>query len=559
MSKLYLVFVFYLLSFISFGHNSAVLETNDKQTENLASLAKVWGFLKYYHPNVAKGNYNWDEQLLLILPKVEKAQNKEELSKIYLEWLSNLGVVKECSSCKKTSKNESFDKNFNLDWMNDFNVFTPELSQKLKYIEENRFQGKNFYVKAAPHENIEVTNEPVYKDFEFLTRDFRLLSLFRYWNIIEYYFPYKYQTDQNWNDVLNEMIPKYINAQNATEYHFAMLETVIKLDDGHANFYSNQIGDFFGRKYIPAFFSLVENKIVITGFSNETISKMYGLKKGDIVEEIDHKNVLQKADERMKYIHGSNKYAKSKDYDYIVFNDKADSLSLTIKRNDSIFYKKVKLLDGYRYMNVQPVVKDKNYFIDENNIGYIDLANLGMKEQDDMMRELQDTKALIIDIRNYPKIRPYRIARRLIQNDKEYLKIFKPDFNYPGKFVWKKTEVNTPLKNEFYAGKVVLIVNEETQSAAEYLTMLLQTGDNVTTLGSQTAGADGDICKVSFLGFKAFMSGLGIFYPDDTPTQRVGVKVDIEVRPTIKGIQEERDELMEAAKEYVLKEDKIKS
>jgi hypothetical protein len=32
----------------------------DKQKiNNLETLGLVWGFLKYYHPNIAKGNYNW--------------------------------------------------------------------------------------------------------------------------------------------------------------------------------------------------------------------------------------------------------------------------------------------------------------------------------------------------------------------------------------------------------------------------------------------------------------------------------------------------------------------
>jgi hypothetical protein len=41
--------------------------------------------------------------------------------------------------------------------------------------------------------------------------------------------------------------------------------------------------------------------------------------------------------------------------------------------------------------------------------------------------------------------------------------------------------------------------------------------------------------------------GLAIFYPDGTPTQRVGIRVDVLVRPTIRGIAERRDEVIEAA------------
>lgn len=40
---------------------------------------------------------------------------------------------------------------------------------------------------------------------------------------------------------------------------------------------------------------------------------------------------------------------------------------------------------------------------------------------------------------------------------------------------------------------------------------------------------------------------LGVYYPDGRPTQRIGILPDIEVRPTIAGIREGRDELIEAA------------
>ena len=43
------------------------------------------------------------------------------------------------------------------------------------------------------------------------------------------------------------------------------------------------------------------------------------------------------------------------------------------------------------------------------------------------------------------------------------------------------------------------------------------------------------------------ISGIGVFYPDKRPTQRVGIIPDIEVRPTIAGIRAGRDELLEAA------------
>jgi len=43
------------------------------------------------------------------------------------------------------------------------------------------------------------------------------------------------------------------------------------------------------------------------------------------------------------------------------------------------------------------------------------------------------------------------------------------------------------------------------------------------------------------------ISGIGVFYPDKKPTQRIGIIPDVEVKPTIEGIRAGRDEVLEAA------------
>jgi hypothetical protein len=43
------------------------------------------------------------------------------------------------------------------------------------------------------------------------------------------------------------------------------------------------------------------------------------------------------------------------------------------------------------------------------------------------------------------------------------------------------------------------------------------------------------------------IGGIGVFYPDGKPTQRVGIIPDVPVRPTIAGIRAGQDEVQDAA------------
>ena len=71
--------------------------------------------------------------------------------------------------------------------------------------------------------------------------------------------------------------------------------------------------------------------------------------------------------------------------------------------------------------------------------------------------------------------------------------------------------------------------------------------------GSQTTGADGNVSEIYLPGnIRTMISGIGIYYPDGTETQRIGIVPDIEVKPTIKGIRDNRDEVLEKAIEYIL-------
>ena len=104
---------------------------------------------------------------------------------------------------------------------------------------------------------------------------------------------------------------------------------------------------------------------------------------------------------------------------------------------------------------------------------------------------------------------------------------------------------------DHYKGKVIVLLNEESLSQAEWTAMCFQTAGNTTIIGSQTAGADGNVTELDFKGFHTRYTGIGVYYPDRRETQRIGIVPDIEVKPTIKGIQEGKDEVLDRALLFV--------
>ena len=82
--------------------------------------------------------------------------------------------------------------------------------------------------------------------------------------------------------------------------------------------------------------------------------------------------------------------------------------------------------------------------------------------------------------------------------------------------------------------------------------MAYRVNPNSTVIGSTTAGADGNVSQFYLPGgISTMISGIGVYYPDGKETQRIGILPDIELKPTIQGIEEGKDELLEKAIEII--------
>ena len=203
--------LFTLLLLLNFN-NKCYCAIDDSEGKRIKTFIKVWGFLKYYHPSAGSGDMNWDGEFLNNIDSVSKIENNADANIFYLKWIESLGKIDECKNCfEKVS--DSLKYNLDLEWINDSVTFSKELKVMFNKILSNRNPSGNAYVQYHFFsKNTKYSGEKVYSDSVYPASGMRLLSLARYWNIIEYFFPYKYLIGQNWNNVLSEMIPEFRSA-----------------------------------------------------------------------------------------------------------------------------------------------------------------------------------------------------------------------------------------------------------------------------------------------------------------------------------------------------------
>lgn len=127
-----------------------------------------------------------------------------------------------------------------------------------------------------------------------------------------------------------------------------------------------------------------------------------------------------------------------------------------------------------------------------------------------------------------------------------------PDLQNPGTFREIGFTDMTFRGDRAEERRIVVLVDENTQSNAEYCTMALQTSPYVTTIGSRSAGADGNVVEITLPGEYTMMVGsLGLTYPDGRQCQRVGVHLDEEVFQTLESFRADSDAVVERAVELL--------
>lgn len=514
------------------------------ETQKLAATCKVWGFLKYYHPNVAKGNFNWDDQLFKVLPKIEEAKTDIQFSNVIEKWINSLGKVKAYKAELPNEEIDYFDKNFDLSWTQNTVLFSKSLCQKLKFIEQNRIQGKQYYVESG----VEFTNEVEYDLFDDKDKSFRLLALLRFWNYVEYFFPYKYQMDQNWDLALTELLPRTINPVSEVDFYLLLKEMSAKLNDTHALFGANKLFEIFGWNSVPFEFKFIGNKAIVTGFKNDSLSAINDIKIGDVITKIQGRSIDVLIKENLKYAEGSNYPAQLNHLEWPIFSQKSNVSEIEFVRDGKIGVKEINYYE-YKDLKINYENNSEKYKFIENNIGYANLAVLTPDDVSTMMEKFKNAKAIIFDIRNYPQGTNFAIAEYLNPEPKNFVKSIDADLSWPGRYIWRKEDTPCGKVNpDYFKGNVILLVNEKSISHSEFTAMTLMVAPKTTIIGSQTAGTDGRNYRFQIIkGLWTSFTTYGVFYPNKKEVQRIGIVPDIEVKPSILGIQQGKDEILDRA------------
>lgn len=503
------------------------------------------------------GQKDWDEELLNLVDPVCEASNDDQVNEILYEWFEGLGDTDYGTDFYDMSweNADEDDKLFLADttWRDDPEYLGEDLSSALMEIDKvpTIYRGNApMFITRNQISIASFDNEKVLDDFDFSDKADRLLGLFRMWNVIEYYYPYVDILDKEWMDVLDEMIPIMLEGDDEHSYCMAMEHFTAQLHDAHALYGYAGVLEEYGEYSAPVRLIRAEGQYVVN-----FVYRDCDLQVGDVIVAFNGRPIEDIIEEQKQYISITEDDKILNQMEGFLLSAKESDMDITVRRGDDEISVTTQGMSLEESQTVKGEEKEP-YEVLNNNIGVINPKVLTDDEFSNIMKKVEKTDGLIIDLRQYPKNGNWinTLAEYIKAEETPFCRAISISPTIPGAYLTNYIETSGGKQVPYHYEKpVVILMNERTQSLAEYTIMMFRDGHNTIVIGSNSVGSDGNLAYLygpegNILQF----SGVGILTAEGEQTQRVGLSPDIYVEPTVSGIKEGKDELIEAAVQYIV-------
>ena len=531
------------------------------QKESLYKLAKVWGYVKYRHPAVIAGQINWDAELFRVLPLVVQAESEEAVNAVLLDWLDRFPFEQATAEAAQTElemlANAPGTGN-DMSWISDRDFLGKGLCTRLESLSRTHGEDWTHAYASWGEGGVDFSNEASWSDFDGTDEGIRLLGAFRFWNAYEYFSPNVDITRTDWDQALRNAIEDMLAAEDRTGYERALGRLTAQTGDNHVMLETPGLSflRFYGSYWLPCTFLSIDGEVVVESVPADCTA----LQPGDVLLAVDGMTMADRIAELSGYfpLPEPDKFVNALSYPLVTAAD--ETSRITLRRDGQELTVEVSNRKTY-YGGSAPA---ESGLIEDGRIGYIAPRTLQEGDLEQLMDTFAHTDGLVVDLRQYPSVAiTYLLAEYLNPASTAFAILEIPSLADPGRFFRMTyssgagtmaqlglSHSTEPLPR--YTGKVVLLMDETSQSQAEFTIMSLRQAPGAVVVGSPSVGADGNAIYIRLPGgCRTRFTTMGVLTPEGEETQRVGVQPDVVCTPTAAGIAAGRDELLEKAVEII--------
>lgn len=410
-----------------------------------------------------------------------------------------------------------------------------------------------------------------------ISLDKRIFIISKAYGLIQSHFAHwQGVPDLDLDNIFMKYVNQILNSSSRFEFDLIMMEFLANLKNGHSWF----VDKWLNRNYTGSIgfkFKPIEDKwVVIKSIIDE-------IHTGDIITKINNEDFQSFYEQKRKYINASSENGRKNKFTkrHYLF---PQIFQLELNNN-----KHIEIIQ-----NEYPIslLEDKNvstigHWIYENEQAYLKIPSFGQNYSQDKaleyIKEFFEAKMIIIDVRGNTggstpeKLisqlmnRPYRfwaestnISISLFQFYYEYFKKFaqmdssleeKVDFFsmfHKPNFMWYSKKI--PAKENAFQGKLCILIDKETGSAAEDFVIPFKDNNRAMIIGQTSMGSTGQPYIFSIdEDITIFIGTKRAYFPDGSPFEGIGITPDIEISPTVEDIINKVDRALDYSKELFKK------
>ncbi len=514
------------------------------KTEQLNSFIKIWGVVKYMHPEASRGAYDMNKEFVEKYDQITKGINQQEFEQNILSWIEHFDSKRNHYS---TTQNQHTEIYADYHWISNFGS---PLQNKLRAILNNDNTG-DYYAKLKKMTSY-VILEDESKTFAFNQdiRSHQLLLLASFWNAMQFWNVNITLNDKTWNLVLEETVKKFESSKTTTDFERIKDNLLADINDSHSD--NLDISLVLNRmKYYPVFGGkIINDSLVITEIRDLPKAQVQGVALGDVVVGIDDMTVAAYISKNFHLCssNGSSIRARIQRILLLASDKRTIKISLLKRESGLVVNKEIPLyepseIDYAQASSMPSSFLSSTYTSVNDEIGYINLQSITGKTLKKALTAFKDSKGIIVDLRTHPANLLIRDIDHLVSDEKRFLKILAPvgpakrafqDDNIVEKIAGSAVVVYGKKKS--FKGIVVLLVDRGTQSKAEYLGAAIQQNDKCYTIGEQTSGAIMNTNHYQLLNGQTFVftNYMAMDVSGNYVLQRNGLKLDKELQENTK-------------------------
>ncbi|MCP5050856.1 MAG: peptidase S41, partial [bacterium] len=524
----------------------------NRQSGNIETFARLYGYVKYFHPSDEASRIDWDRFAVYGVKRVSAARNRGELKQIletlFLPIAPSLVIypVEEKRTILWSSISPGETKGMKIVSWQHLGVQTRERSGTFRSMRLNR--GKNDpegrgrlfrrQLKIGEHINKELGmglscivplalyggEESTYpagdpqafrelataleKDIpvELTASDLyvRYAGIMITWNVFRHFYPYFDAVNVDWNRQLPDSLEKAYGAKSELEFLNTLRCMVAQAYDGNGSVYHPVVKELNG---FPFKLQLIGGRMVITASEDKRFQR------GDIVLSIDGVGVEQLVKRMGEFVSGSPQWKRNRIMRIIGLGMKGSIARLEIGRGSrSLRFEVSRDFDRRVREFVRPGVQGL-----AGGIYYVDLGKVRVGELRGVLGKLASAKGVIFDVRGRVSSDKQWILAHLVGSNIQSPFWNVPQVVYPdwGDVFYISSQREVYPGEPRITGRVVFLVDANVIGVSEGFMAMVEHYKLGEIVGRPTAGTDGNVNSFAVPGgYRVFFTGMRVLKHD---------------------------------------------